>query len=313
MSKKSLSYTLFTEKFRPETVNDVLVPNIYKKFFKKIVSENEVPNLLLYSSFPGSGKTSMAKALCEDIGADYLYINMSEDSGIDVVRNDARRFASGKSLNKKKKIIILDEIDGANPNSLKALRGFIEEFHNNCRFIATANYVNKIIPALRSRFQEFDFNMNVQDLRKEMIPKVVSRVCGLLTLEKIEFDKEAIALLVEDKYPDIRKVYNVLQQYSKMSGIIDKNILNYVSVDEKLYELVLEKQFTKARQYVLDNGYNFDDLYQDFYKNLVPKISDKLIQCQAILVIGEWQFKSNFSQDKEIAFAAMLISLMGVL
>ena len=313
MSKKSLSYTLFTEKFRPDTVNDVLIPNVYKKFFKKIVSENEVPNLLLYSSFPGSGKTSMAKALCEDIGAASLYINMSEDSGIDVIRNDARRFASGKSLNKKKKIIILDEICGASAGSLKALKGFIEEFHNNCRFIATANYVNKIPPPLRSRFQEFDFNMNSQEFRKEMIPKVVARVSALMTLEKIEFDKDAIQMLVEDKYPDIRKIYQVLQQYSKMSGMIDKNILNYVSVDEQLYNLVLEKQFTKARQYVLDNGYNFDDLYSDFYKNFVPKIPDKLIQCQAILIIGEWQYKSNFSQDKEIAFCAMLISLMGVL
>jgi DNA polymerase III delta prime subunit len=313
MSKKQLSYTLFTEKFRPENVSGILMPNIYKTFFNKLVEEKEVPSLLLYSSYPGSGKTSLAKALVEDIDADFLYINMSEDSGIDTIRNDARRFASGKSLNKKKKIIICDELDGANINtSQKALRGFLEEFHNNCRIIATCNYVNKIIPALRSRFQEFDFNMNTQEFRKEMIPKVISRICGLMKLERIEFDPEAIKMLVEEKYPDIRKIYNILQQYSKMCGMIDKNILNFVSVDEQLYQLILNKKFTSSRQYILDNGYNFDDLFTDFYTNLVPKVDDKIKQCQMIISIGEWQYKAALSLNKEIAFMAMLVELMEI-
>ena len=312
MSKKQLSYTMFTEKFRPDKVSNVIMPATYKTFFKKLVDDQEVPNLLLYSSYPGSGKTSLAKALVEDIDADSLFINMSEDSGIDVIRTDARRFASGKSLNRKKKIIIMDEIDGSNGNTQKALRGFLEEFQNNCRVIATCNYINRITPPLRSRFQEFDFNMNTQEHREEMIPKVIGRVSDILKYEKIEFDKEAIEMLVSEKFPDIRKIYNVLQQYSKMSGIIDKNILNFVSVDEQLYNMILTKKFTSARKFILENGYNFEDLYTDFYKNLVPKIPDLIGQLKAIGILADWQFKSTMSANKEIAFAACLTELVGV-
>lgn len=313
MSKKQLSYTMFTEKFRPDKVSSVIMPATYKTFFKKLIDDQEVPNLLLHSSYPGSGKTSLAKALVEDIGADSLFINMSEDSGIDIIRTDARRFASGKSLNRKKKIIIMDEIDGASQNTTqKALRGFLEEFQNNCRVIATCNYVNRIFPALRSRFQEFDFNMNTQEHREEMIPKVVGRVKEILKFEKIEFDCEAVEMLVTEKFPDIRKVYNVLQQYSKMSGIIDKNILNFVSVDEQLYNMILTKKFTAARKYVLENGYNFEDLYSDFYKNLVPRIPEMVGQLRAIGILADWQYKSTLSANKEIAFAACLTELVGV-
>lgn len=312
MSKKQLSYTMFTEKFRPDKVSNVIMPKTYKAFFKKLVDDQEVPNLLLHSSYPGSGKTSLAKALVEDIDADSLFINMSEESGIDVIRTDARRFASGKSLNRKKKIIIMDEIDGSNGNTQKALRGFLEEFQNNCRVIATCNYVNRITPPLRSRFQEFDFNMNTQEHREEMIPEVINRVISILKYEKIEFDKESIEMLVSEKFPDIRKIYNVLQQYSKMSGIIDKNILNFVSVDEQLYNMILTKKFTSARKFILENGYNFEDLYTDFYKNLVPKIPDLIGQLKAIGILADWQFKSTMSANKEIAFAACLTELVVV-
>ncbi len=313
MSKKQLSYTLFEEKYRPETVDEVVMPNIYKNAFKKMVENKEVPNLLLYSSYPGSGKTSLAKALCNDIDANFLYINASEDSGIDTIRNTIRQFASGKTLDGKKKIVILDEIDGMSPNSQKALRGFISEFHNNCRFISTCNYINKIISPLRSRFQEFDFNVNKQELIREMVPKVVARVSTILKFENIEFDKDAIKSLVEEKFPDIRKIYTILQQYSTMSGCIDKNVLSFTESDEKLYQLILTKKFTLARQHVLDNGYDLDSLYTDFYKNLIPKIEDKSKQMACIRVIGEWNYRSAFCADKEIPFATMLLEIISEL
>jgi DNA polymerase III delta prime subunit len=206
--------------------------------------------------------------------------------------------------------IVTHNCDGANHTTQKACRGFLEEFHNNCRVIATCNYVNKIIPALRSRFQEFDFNMNSQEYRQEMIPKVIGRVCGVLKAERIEYDPEAITSLVDEKFPDIRKVYNVVQQYAKMYGLIDKNVLNFVAVDDQLYKLILQQKFTAARQFVLDSGYNFEDVYVDLYRNFVPLIPDKVKQCQAIILIADYQHKSTNSLDKEIPFAALLSELV---
>ena len=164
------------------------------------------------------------------------------------------KVASRRKINGMKQIVILDECDGASAQLMKGLRSAIEEFHNSCRFILTCNNVNSIIPPLRSRCQEFNFNMNKEEFRNEMIPKVVKRVGLVLKSESIEFDQEAVDLLVKERYPDIRKIYGILQQYSKMNGLIDKNVLNFVDVDDKLYELVLTKKLTLARQYILDAG-----------------------------------------------------------
>ena len=144
-----------------------------------------------------------------------------------------------------------------------------------------------------------------------MIPKVVKRVGLVLKSESIEFDQEAVELLVKERYPDIRKIYGILQQYSKMNGLIDKNVLNFVDVDDKLYELVLTKKLTLARQYILDAGYDWESLYTDFYKNLIPRIDDKQKQLNAIRVIADWYKSSAFCSDKEIPFVAMMLDLMG--
>ena len=309
MSKK-LSYTLFTEKYRPENVNGMLLPDSYKKFFLALVKDEEIPNLLLFSSTPGSGKTSIAKAICNEIDADYLYINISSESGIDTLRIDIARFASGKNVSGKKKIVICDEFDGSTPKLQMAMRASMEEFHNSCRFILTCNYVNKIIPALRSRLMEYDFNMNSKDIREEMIPKVSKRLKMVLKNEEIDYDDEAVEKLAESLYPDIRKMYGVLQQYSKQNGIIDKNIFNFESVDDQFYDMILNKKFTLARQFMLDSGYNYNDMYSDLYTNFVPMISDKSKQGQIILIIADWQYKSSFSTNPEIPFSAMLFELM---
>jgi len=307
---KKLSYTLFTEKYRPDSVSGMLIPKSYKKFFQTLVEQKEIPNLLLYSSIPGSGKTSIAKALCNDLDADYLYINISSESGIDTLRTDIARFAAGKSISGKKKIVICDEFDGATLALQKGLRASIEEFHNHCRFILTCNYVNKIIPALRSRLQEFDFNMNTKEIRSEMLPQVRNRLVGLLKTEGITYQDETIEKLVDCLYPDIRKMYGLVQQYSTMNGIIDSNIFNYESVDDQLYDFILNKKFTLARQFMIDSGYNYADMYADLYTNLVPKISDKSKQGQIILIIADWQYKASFSSNPEIPFSAMLFEIM---
>lgn len=308
--KKQLSYTLFTEKYRPISVKDMLIPDSYKKFFQALVEKEEIPNLLLYSSTPGAGKTSIAKAICNDIDADYLYINISSESGIDTLRTDIARFASGKNLSGKKKIAICDEFDGATPKLQMAMRAAMEEFHNSCRFILTCNYVNKIIPALRSRLQEFDFNMNTKEIRSEMIPKVSGRLKKVLHIENIDFKDDTIDELAESLYPDIRKMYGMLQQYSTMNGIIDGNIFNFESVDEELYNLILNKKFSLVRQWVVESGYNYADLYSELYENLVPMIADKSKHGQIILIIADWQYKSSFSTNQEIPFFAMVYEIM---
>jgi DNA polymerase III delta prime subunit len=194
--KKQLSYTLWTEKYRPEKVKDMLLPSNYTKFFKELVKDGEVPNLLLYSSTPGTGKTSIAKALCNEIDADYLYINASSENGIDTIREDVSRFASGKSLSGKKKIVIFDEGEQLSFAAQKAILAMFEKYQNTCRFILTCNYVNKVIPAARSRFQEFDFNMNTKEIREEMIPKVTKHLKGALKFESVEYNDSVVEELL---------------------------------------------------------------------------------------------------------------------
>lgn len=206
--------------------------------------------------------------------------------------------------------IVTHNCDGASQKLMMALRAEIEEFHNSCRFILTCNYVNKIIPALRSRLMEYDFNMNSKDIREEMIPKVFKRLKMVLKNEEIDYDDDAVEKLAETLYPDIRKMYGILQQYSKQNGIIDKNIFNFESVDDQFYEMILNKKFTLARQFMLDSGYNYNDMYSDLYTNFVPMISDKSKQGQIILIIADWQYKSSFSTNPEIPFSAMLFELM---
>lgn len=305
-------YTLFTEKYRPQKIDHCILPAEYRKFFKKIVKTGDIPNLLLYSSSPGTGKTTVAKALCLEAGVDYLYINASKDTGIDTLRTTITKYASGKSLSGKKKVVILDEVDGSSATSFQAaLRAFIEEFHNSCRFILTCNYVNKIITPLRSRCQEFDFNVTTKELKEELVPKISDRLEKILKTEEVSFEDGVVGKLADQLFPDIRKMLSVLQQYSTISGHIDNQIFKYESVDEEFYDFILNKQFTKARQFVLDSGYNFDDLYVSLYRNLVPRM-EKQLQPQAILAIAEWQYRSSFSADKEIPFAAMLLEIIGL-
>jgi DNA polymerase III delta prime subunit len=309
--KKKNAAFLWIEKFRPEKLRDVLLPSKYNSFFKKIVKDGEMPNLILASSSPGTGKTSIAKAICNEMDTEYLFINASNKRGIDVIRTEVSQFAVTKSFTGKKKVVILDESERLTPETQDALKSFLEEVHNTCRFIFTSNNVNKLIEPLRSRCQVFSFDMTTKESKVEMVPKIQKRLAQILTFEEVEFEEETLTRLVTKLFPDIRKMTGLLQQYSMMNGIIDANILNYDSVDEELYDYLENKKFTKARQYILDSGYSFDDLYVNLYRNYVPRLA-KEIQGQAIITIAEWQYKSAFSVDKEIAFSAMMLELINI-
>lgn len=310
-SKKSNVY-LWPEKWRPKTVDDVLLPKKYKRFFKSIIKKGELPNLLLHSSTPGSGKTTIAKALCNDMDMDYLYINISSDSGIDTLRSQIQNFASTLSFDGKPKAVIMDEFDGATPQLQNGMRAFIEEFHKSCRFIFTCNYLNKIIkPLQEGRVMAFDFDMSDEEISKEMIPLVIKRVVDILKVEEVDYEFKVVRKLVEQNYPNNRKVLALLQKYSGMNGVIDENIFKTQAVDKELYDLILNKKITEARQYILDKSYNYDDLYVKMFHEFIP-LMDKGLRAQAILEIGEYMHRHSFTIDPEINFTCLLVELMSL-
>ena len=310
MEKKKYTSYLWTEQFRPSTVVDIILPKSYKRIFNKYVKEQEIPNLLLFSSSPGCGKTSLAKALCNDIGANKLYINASSKGGIDTLRDTIAKFASAKAFNRKPKIVIMDEADGASPNLQQGLRAFTEEFHKVCRFIFTCNYKTKIIVPLQDRCQMYDMNFSDKKMKEDMIPKIYKRIIGILQFKEVEYDKDVVLKLIETSYPSIRRVIQLCQQYSAINGNIDADVFNYEKVDEEFYNFVLNKQFNKARQYMIDKSYNYDEMFTNMYREYVPMLPTRE-QPHTIITIAEYMYRNSFVIDKEINFSALLLELMG--
>jgi len=310
--KKQLANYLWIEKYRPDTVNDILLPKKYKKFFKEILKDGEIPNILLYSTSPGVGKTTIAKALCYDLDVNYRYINISSEGGIDTLRNDIKKFASMKSLNGKPKVVICDEFDGASRGLQKGLRAAIEEFKNSCRFILTCNYRSQIIEPLRSRCQEVDFNMSAKEFKDEMKPQIIERLCGILEIEEVEYKRETIEKLVDVYFPDIRNMLKLCQQYSKMTKSIDENIFSFQQIDDEFYTYIKEKKFGKARKYLIEKNYNYTELFRNLYDNFVPMLNSTK-QAPAILVIGEFMHRHTTSIDPEINAACCIIELIDLI
>ena len=314
MAKKKAAKYLWVEKFRPVSVKDAVLPNKFKKFFNDVVAQEEIPNLLLYSSTPGSGKTSIAKALCNEINADSIYINVSSESGIDTLRSTIQQFASTKSFNKRPKVVILDEADGASHQLQAGLRGFIEEFHSYCRFILTCNYVSKIIPALREgRIMEFDFNIKDIATSNEMKPKMAKRLAMIAKFEGIEADEKVLQKLVITHYPNMRKMISTMQKASMMFGSIDESLFNSMNVDSELYDHILNKRFTKAREFIIKSSYNMDELYPALYREFVPLLNDKNVQAQLILILADYQSKHATAIDGELNISACILEMIGAI
>jgi len=300
---------LWVERYRPKTIDDCILPSSIKKTFKEFVKNNELPNLLL-SGGAGIGKTTVARALCEELNTDYMIINGSEESGIDVLRTKIKSFASTVSLSGNRKVVILDEADYLNPQSTQpALRGFIEEFHKNCRFIFTCNFKNRIIEPLHSRCSVVDFKINGN--RQKLAGELLDRCVNILNENEITFDKKVVAELIMKHFPDNRRVLNELQRYS-VSGQIDSGILvNLSEVNMKELTLHLkEKEFTKVREWVVNNIDNdptkiFRKIYDTLYTYLEPNTIPA-----AVIILGEYQYKSAFVADQEINLLACLTEIM---
>jgi len=302
---------LWVEKYRPATIDECVLPEGLKKTFGQFVENKEIPNLLL-SGTAGIGKTTVARALCEQLDCDYIMINGSEESGIDVLRNKIKTFASTVSLSGGAKVVILDEADYLNPQSTQpALRGFVEEFSSNCRFVFTCNFANKLIPPIHSRCSVIEFKIDRKEL-PNICSDFMKRVTDILELENIKYSNNIVSELITKHFPDWRRVINELQRYGA-SGTIDVGILT--DFNEKqfkdLVQLVKEKKFTDMRRWVVDNLNNDPHtLYRRIYDSLVNMLKPQSIP-GAVIIIAEYNYKSAFVADQEINLIACLAEIMG--
>lgn len=301
---------LWVEKYRPQTIADTILPKPLKATFQTIVNTGEIPNLL-FTGTAGVGKTTVAKALCNQLGLDYLLINGSEEGNIDTLRNKIKHFASTVSLQCGYKVVILDEADYLNPQSTQpALRGFIEEFSNNCRFIMTCNFKNRIIEPLHSRCSVVEFNIAKKDM-PDLCGSFMKRVGNILSNENVEYDEPVIAELIMKHMPDWRRVLNELQRYS-VSGKIDTGIL--VSLSEvsmgNLMSAMKDKNFKKMRQWVTDNiDQEPASLFRKIYDNMSDYVKPQSIP-QLVLILADYQYKNSFVADHELNMVACCTEIM---
>lgn len=301
---------LWVERYRPQTIDECILPDSLKKTFKEFIDSGELPNFL-FAGTAGTGKTTVAKALCNEVGAEYLFINGSEESGIDVLRSKIKSFASSVSLTNAKKVVILDEADYLNPNSTQpALRGFIEEFSNNCRFIFTCNFKSRIIEPLHSRCAVIDFKIENKEKAK-IATTFFKRVTAILKGENIDFDQKVVIELISKHFPDYRRILNELQRYS-VSGKIDSGILVNLSEDsyKELYKFIADKNFTEVRKWI---GKNSDTDSSELFRNLYNSAKDIVEQAsipQLVLILADYQYKAAFVADQEINSMAALTEIM---
>ena len=308
-----MSDYLWVEKYRPKKIRDCILPEDTKKTFTEFLKQKEIPNLLL-SGTAGTGKTTVARALCEELGADYIIINGSDEGRqIDTLRNKIKNFASTVSLTEQSnhKVVIVDEADYMNAESVQpALRNFIETFHNNCRFIFTCNYKSKILPALHSRCTIIDFQIkNGQKVKTAQA--LLKRLGKILDEEEVKYDNKVLAELIQKHYPDFRRTINELQRYS-VRGQIDSGILFSLSEanTKELIKILKEKRFNDMRKWVINNlDKEPSSLFSTIYNLLYSNLEGNSVP-QAVLIIAGYQYKSAFVADQEINMVACLTEVM---
>ena len=301
---------LWVEKYRPKTIDNTILPNELKQTFKQFVEQKEIPNLILAGG-PGVGKTTVAKAMLEELGCSYIVINGSMNGNIDTLRTEIKNFASTVSFTGGRKYVILDEADYLNPQSTQpALRNFMEEYSANCGFILTCNFLNRIIAPLHSRCSVVQFKIATSD-KPKLASQFMKRVEMILKSENVEYDQKVVAELILKHFPDWRRVLNELQRYSA-TGKIDTGLLaNVTEVSmKKLLDALKDKNFSVMRKWVSENLDNESSvLFRNFFENAVNYFTPQSVP-QLVILLGDYQYKSAFVADQEINMVAFLTEVM---
>jgi DNA polymerase III delta prime subunit len=306
-----MSEFLWCEKYRPKTINECILPDAMKKTFSDIVASGEIPNML-FTGTAGLGKTTVAKAICNELDLDYILVNGSEDGNIDTLRNKIRRFASSVSLMGGYKVVILDEADYLNPQSTQpALRGFIEEFSDNCRFILTCNFKNRIIEPLHSRCGVYEFNTSKKDMQK-LCSKFYLRTTNILKEEGVDTNDQMkdVAELIMKHAPDWRRVLNELQR-SSVGGVLNLKTLTKTDASyDNLFKALKDKDFKKMRSWVtnnmdIDSSVIFRSIYDAMYEKVQPQSIPQLV-----LILADYQYKDAFVADHELNIVACMTEIM---
>lgn len=307
MSNKNEGSFIWAELYRPDKLDDVIIPDDLKEQFKKYIEEGQLPNLLLTSSQPGTGKTTTAHALCAELNIKPLFLNASLNNSIDDIRGAVMHYATTMSLfgGGAHKVVIFDEADRLSANAMDALKGIIEEVHKNCRFILTANTKSKIIAPLQSRLTNVDFRFSKTDSAK-MMAKMLKRSFDILEQNKIDYDKQAVAGIVKYFFPDNRSLLTFLQTESKLGKIDEGSLAKAASSDPSvLIEAIKAKKYKEVQSFLLNNVDKIsDDFYNKFFGMMEPKIADQSVP-QLVLILGEYQKYDSVVPSKYIHYLAM--------
>lgn len=300
---------LWVQKYRPQKVVDAILPETTKTSFQKFVRDENIPNLLLTGS-AGTGKTTVAKAMLEELGCDYIVLNAALNRGIDLVRSEISTFASSISLTGGRKYIILDEADYLTPEAQASMRNLIETFSKNCGFIFTCNFKNRIIAPLRSRLSEVDFSIEKSE-KPKLASQFFKRTLSILKNEGVDFDPAVVAKVIEKHFPDFRRILNELQKYAG-NGKIDEGIFadfKQESLDE-MFSYLKEKNFTSMRKWCADNSdQDTNELFRKIYDMSTDKIELKSMPA-FVVSLADYMYKSSFVADQEINLVAFLTEIM---
>ena len=299
---------LWVEKYRPRKIADTILPDNLKQVFQKIVDTGELPNML-FTGTAGLGKTTVAKAFCNELELDYILINGSEEGNIDTLRTKIKQFASSISLQGGYKVVILDEADYLNPQSTQpALRGFIEEFSNNCRFLLTCNFKNRIIEPLHSRCGVYEFNTSKKDMIT-LCEQFMARAEYILRQENVDYDKQTVVDLIMKHAPDWRRILNELQRQS-MVGIVATGSTNHTGSFDSLFTYLKDKDFKKMRQWVTNNiDTDASAIFRGIYDQMYDRLNPRSIP-QLVLILADYQYKQAFVADHELNVVACMTEIM---
>ena len=299
---------LWVEKYRPRKIADTILPDNLKQVFQKIVDTGELPNML-FTGTAGLGKTTVAKAFCNELELDYILINGSEEGNIDTLRTKIKQFASSISLQGGYKVVILDEADYLNPQSTQpALRGFIEEFSNNCRFLLTCNFKNRIIEPLHSRCGVYEFNTSKKDMIT-LCEQFMARSEYILRQENVDYDKQTVVNLIMKHAPDWRRILNELQRQS-MVGIVATGSTNHTGSFDSLFTYLKDKDFKKMRQWVTNNiDTDASAIFRGIYDQMYDRLNPRSIP-QLVLILADYQYKQAFVADHELNVVACMTEIM---